>query len=754
MFMQRVILSCLFFCMMHAVFSQQTFSGQVIDENGRPLPGVTIVLGKNLRAAVSDSLGRFHLDYNSRHFLLTFSSVGYTTLFVSVKGNLPPVIKMFRNNAFLENTTVTAFSRNATLQRVPASVSLLTKNDLQRFDGTSLIPALNTVPGVKMDERSPGSYRLSIRGNLLRSAFGVRNIKVYWNGIPFTDANGNTYLNILSLDNIGRIELIKGPAGSMYGSGTGGVMLMSSQLSTDKAKNISVRSAVGSDGLWMAHAGYVRTGTNVQSLNYDHLQTDGYRAQSAMHRDVFHYNGSFLVNSRNRLSANILYSDLYYETPGGLTLAELKANPRQARPAAGAFPGAEAQHASIKLKSFYAGVGNEWKLSQRWTNTTGLYSSYTDFKNPAIRNYEDKYERGYGGRTVFQYKGSLFDHVIGAEYLHGFTRTGTYGNRLGVKDTLQYLDEIASRQCNVFVQSSMSFGDDITFTGGLSYNNFYYGFSRLSETPLRSAHSGFQPQLVPRLAVLYSLGKFKLFATTGKGYSPPSIDEVHASDGIFNRALKAETGTNYEAGFKSELVKGKLWLDASYYIFGLRNTIVTRRDASGADYYVNAGKTKQRGLEASAVHHPVNKTRGTFRNVKLFANYAYIKARFENYKQGLVDYDGHAVTGTPSNVFAAGTDISMAGNFYANLTYTYTDHIPLNDANTFYARAYNLLQFRPGYKINMGKTVHADFYASITHSFNKRYSLGNDLNAAGNRFFNPSAIDQYVIGVRLGSGMK
>ena len=72
-----------------------------------------------------------------------------------------------------------------------------------------------------MEERSPASYRMNIRGSTLRSPFGVRNVKVYLDDIPFTDAGGNTYLNQLSYYNFNSIEVLKGPGGSLYGAGTG-----------------------------------------------------------------------------------------------------------------------------------------------------------------------------------------------------------------------------------------------------------------------------------------------------------------------------------------------------------------------------------------------------------------------------------------------------------------------------------------------------------------------------------------------------
>ena len=90
----------------------------------------------------------------------------------------------------------------------------------------SILSALNITPGVSMEERSPGSYRLNIRGSSLRSPFGVRDVKIYLNEIPLTDPSGNTYLNQLSFYNFNSIEIIKGPASSLYGAGIGGAMLI------------------------------------------------------------------------------------------------------------------------------------------------------------------------------------------------------------------------------------------------------------------------------------------------------------------------------------------------------------------------------------------------------------------------------------------------------------------------------------------------------------------------------------------------
>jgi iron complex outermembrane receptor protein len=101
----------------------------------------------------------------------------------------------------LQEVIVRAFDQNRKLAEVPAPIGLVGQAQLKRFNNTSLLPAVNTIPGVRMEERSPGSYRLNFRGSTLRSPFGVRNVKVYLNGIPFTDPGGNTYLNQLACRN-------------------------------------------------------------------------------------------------------------------------------------------------------------------------------------------------------------------------------------------------------------------------------------------------------------------------------------------------------------------------------------------------------------------------------------------------------------------------------------------------------------------------------------------------------------------------
>ena len=747
--MNKIFQTGLFIFWMHSCLAQYTFSSKVLDEQQQPVQGVIVYAEKNIHVAVTDSNGLFVFSYASKNFILRFSHVGFVPMAIRVNEQLQAVIVLSRNNELLQETIVKAFEKNSKLTNVAAAITVLNKNTLDRFGTASFVAAVNTVPGVKMDERSPGSYRLSIRGNLLRSTFGVRNVKVYWNGIPFTDANGNTYLNQLAVNNIGSIEIIKGPSGSMYGSGTGGVVLLSSvDAAALKKQWVNVQATAGSYGLISANAAYHKTGKNQTALSFSHQQSNGYRLHTNLRRDVISYTSSYQVSSKQRISANVFYSDLYYQTPGALTRAELQANPKQARPAVGIFKSAQTQKAAIYLKTLYAGLSHEGIINKSWNNTSSIYSSYTDFKNPTIRNYEKKKEQGLGGRTVFQYKHGFFTGTFGGEIQNGFFNTAVYDNKAGVRDTFRFSAAIQSRQVNVFAQTDIELPLQFLLNAGLSYNNFYYEYKKTSNVGAVKESSSFNPQFVPRISILKKIKTISVYAAVSKGYSVPTIDEVHAGNDIFNTALKPETAINYEAGCKGNVIKNKLWFDAAYYIFSLQNTIVNRRDAGGGDFYTNAGKTKQRGAELSVHYLPVNNMQGFIQQLKLSSSITSIKANFKNYQQGANKYDGNKLTGTPPNVFVIQADIVSSQKIYSNFSYSYTDHIPLNDANSFYAPSYQLLFAKCGYKTIIGKTTEINFYATAEKSFNNPFSLGNDLNAAGNRFFNPSAPQNFSVGIQ------
>ena len=652
----------------------------------------------------------------------------------------------------LSEVIVKAYEQNRSLIDVAAPVSVTGQGQLNRFGNTSILPAVNITPGVSMEERSPGSYRLNIRGSSLRSPFGVRDVKIYLNDIPLTDPSGNTYLNQLSFYNFNSIEIIKGPASSLYGAGIGGAMLIHT-LPANWYPGISLTYTIGSFNTNNINAN-VKTGnaTHENSFNYSHQTSDGYRQQTAMRRDIATWESLLKVNDKQTLHAYMSYSDLYYQTPGGLTLAQYNADPKQARPGSGSQPGAIQNKAAIYQKIFLAGFSNEYAFNDHWHNTTSLYGSYTDFTNPGIRVYEFRKEPHFGGRSVFEYKKQFGNTSLqlnfGAEAQKGFFNTRDYGNKLGVADSLQSDDNLNTWQYMFFAQADLKFPHGWTVTAGVSLNKSSIQLIHLTSRPSTTQTRVFKNKLPPHIAVLKKINtNVSLYASVARGFSPPTVSEVLRSDGKFGTNLQPEDGIDYEAGIKGTILDNKLFFDISGFLFDLKNTIVQRIDTNGVYYYVNAGSTKQNGIETYAAYRLVDAPQHFVNSAKVWGSYAWHDFHYGNFKQVSTDFSKNKLPGAAPNVVVAGLDVTSKVGCYINVTYNYVDKIALNDANSAYASSYNLLGAKVGYKKDFNRKISAEIFAGADNLFDTKYSLGNDINAAVGRYYNAAPGRNYYAGI-------
>jgi iron complex outermembrane recepter protein len=653
----------------------------------------------------------------------------------------------------LEEVVVKGYEQNRKLLDVPAPVSYINRAQFERFNNTGILPAMNTAAGVRMEERSPGSYRLNIRGSSLRSPFGVRNVKVYWNNIPFTDAGGNTYINQLSFYNVNSIEIIKGPASSLYGAGTGGAILIKS-LSSGWKPGVSLNYIAGSFNHHLINSGLQWGNDNFQNtINYTHQESEGYREQSRMKRDVFTYEANMSVSEKDQLSISFLYGDLYYQTPGGLTKSQFEMNPRAARPPAGVFPGAIQAQAAIFQKTFLAGFSNHYQVTSHFENTTSLYGAFSEIKNPAIRNYEKRNEPHFGGRSVFSLKtdinNSRLNFVFGGEIQKGFSNIKVYRNNQGVSDSLQTDDEIDNLQYFVFAQTELELKSGWIFTVGASLNKSVIKFSRVSIVPPFLQKRTYSNEIAPRVSVLKKItADISLYGSISKGFSPPTLAELLPSTSIINTGLEAEDGINYEIGARGSFLQEKIFLDINAFLFRLENTLAQRRDASGADFFENAGSTRQRGLETNITWQPIRNSSSSISDLRIFVSHTWHDFIYKDYKQVNTDLSGKKLPSIAPHVIASGFDITTSVGIYTNINYYYSDPIPLNDANTDIASSFHLLGTRVGFKKTFS-SFRIDIFGTVDNIFNSTYSLGNDINAAAGRYFNAAAGINYSAGISL-----
>jgi iron complex outermembrane receptor protein len=603
-----------------------------------------------------------------------------------------------------------------------------------------------------MEERSPGSFRLSIRGSLLRSPFGVRNTKIYWNEFPLSDATGNTYLNLLDLSQINAAEIIKGPASSIYGAGTGGVVLIKSLLpfSDSIYRTIQVGLEMGSYGLKKEQISWKKKSKHFSSeLNHSYMYSDGYRTQSAMHRFNLLYQASFDL-TQHQLDFLGWITDLYYQTPGGITVAQMQADPKLARQPTLTLPGSIQQNTAIYNTTIFAGIKDQWKLATNLDLNSFISINNTKFENPFITNYEFRNETNASiGTKLILHANHSLQWINGFEWLYDHSVITDFGNKKGIPDTLQFNDQVFANQWSVYTQLQKIFWNKLHVSAGLSINQQLYQYQRVSSPLSLVQYKSTHLVPAPRVSVLYDVNQtIAAYGLIAYGFSPASLAELRPSDGNYYGELAPEKGWNLEVGIKGFLFHQFIEFDVAYYHFQLKDAIVRRNNAAGAEYFINAGSTLQQGVELTVKANVLKSAPGFLTNLTIWGSQSFQPYHFINYQQGNISYGGNMITGVPRNIFVAGIDFLILKKLQGHTSVNCVSSIPLTDANDVFANAYQLLQMKLNYPITF-KRCQIQFFTGIDNALNQNYSLGNDINAAGKRYYNPAALRNYFAGIHF-----
>ena len=223
-------------------------SGKVLDENGIPLPGVSVLLVGSNKHGISDFDGQFYIELPSGKHVLRVSYLGYKTQEVTVENQVSITIKMQPDLAKLDEVVIIGYG-TTTKRTSTGSVVKITAEDIEKQPVTNILQTLQgRTPGVFVTQTSgyAGSdMNISIRG---RNFIDGKNLPLYIvDGVPYIgdDIKQQTQednvvrgaqkstspLNIINPNDIESIEILKdADATAIYGSrGANGVVLITTK---------------------------------------------------------------------------------------------------------------------------------------------------------------------------------------------------------------------------------------------------------------------------------------------------------------------------------------------------------------------------------------------------------------------------------------------------------------------------------------------------------------------------------------------
>ncbi len=750
--------------------SLRKISGSVYDAaTEKTLAGATITDGRH--SVVSDKEGLFTINTSESEIAVSF--VGYKTQHINIANSSDIIVKLINNVSALNAVVVTGFETNRSLFQTAGAISVLNKTELDRGNQTSILSALNTIPGVKMEEEAPGDYKISLRGSALRDAYGVRNLKMYWEGIPITspDNSGSHSLNI-DPSQLGSIEVIKGPAGSIYGAGMGGVILFRNDKASFDENSLGTTTTFGSFGLFKSSTTYKMNNEKMLlTANYSHLNYNGYRENEGSENDAADLLAKFYISDKQTISFIMIHSSGNYGIAGSVDSARAMTQPRKA------VQYAIDNKTGVRKHTFtLAGVSQVYKLNDKISNTTSIFTDFQTLDHPYgqsifYNGFLIQSVGGYGARTHFTFSKKLGEiktkFIVGDEVQYENRLAGTYDIDNAEPGKMQSNNQVGMLSNIAFAQASLDFPKGTFLTVGASINNLKYDVTDLIQQSAThenaSGNLNFTTTVSPRIALVKTFNKkLAVHASASYGFSPPSMSETNNPDGTFNKNIRAEHGINYEVGVRGSLADNKLNFDISGYQMNLVDAILPSYNQYGGQSYRNSGNTTQRGIEASLYYEAINRETGFVTRLKPWINYAYSNYHFKNYVKESFDYgsdevikkdiSGNKVTGVSPDMINAGVDIETSKGFYFNTVLNYVSKTPINDLNTYYQHGYTLLAAKIGYHIPVGK-IGIDVFAGGSNLLNQKYSSWVSFNADANsfppQFFNPSPTANFYGGVSL-----
>ncbi len=739
----------------------QQLNGKVMDENNAPLIGAT-VKSSTAEITTTDKNGGFKLNCQ-QGMDITISYIGYSTYkqkITTCSNNL--IAKLSTSENKLNQVEITATSnKNKILLLQPKAIVKLDSNELKRGNGLFLDDAINAnVPGVYMQRRtSSAGQQFNIRGygNGLgfkgaSNNFDGQGSKVYYNGIPITDAEGVTVLDDIDFASVDKVEVSKGPSGSLYGLAIAGVVNLQTQKAEKNKTTIGENFLLGSYGLLRSTTSIAIGGEKSSLLvNYGRQEFDGFMPHTASQKDFVNLMADISINPKQSISTYFGYSNSYDERNGELTATQYdnfdySGNPRYIK-----------NNAHSAVKSFRAGVSHKYKFNKYVSNNTTFFGSSQLMNNSSAGGWSDKSPLSYGLRSTIDLNFNLSEN-IGLSSISGIelqktqsvansysmTLDSTNPSGYNVIGSLRGIQALSSATATYFTQWTVSLPKDFSVTAGVSLNSMNISTedrlwalknNKPGNTVPKEYERTFDGLVSPTVSINKKINDIaSIYATYSIAYKTPVGSQFYIPyTNEVNQDLEAEKGAQIEVGTKGSMLNNRLYYSVALFNarFSNKLTTISVQDQANTttlySYVTNGGDLNNNGLEVLLKYEAMKNKNGFITSLKPFANFTYSDFKYDNFNYQKVgkgssnqdtaivyDYSGNKVAGVPQLVFNAGIDLDTKIGLYGNLNYNFRDKMYYTSDNLNETNSFGLLNAKIGYRKTINR-IGLELYAGANN---------------------------------------
>lgn len=657
--MKHIIVLILYLGISVQTNAQSTYIGRVSDVNNAPISGVSVQSNLDPTIGIAtDKNGNFTIVLDNAEVIIT--AMGYQPLLTTLQHD-NNVIILEETSQQLEEIIVSASREAQKRAEIPGAISVITAARLEELKPFGIQQIVNQAPGVFMSSSLASGNEQHMMS--VRSPISTKSLFLYLeDGIPIRPTALFNHNALLEMNDVSfkRVEVLKGPASSIYGSEAigGSFNFITKNPTRDFSGSLGYQiNDLGFSKYNFEVADYANDkfgyflGSQYAMRNNGPIEHSDYEKFAITFKTVYH------INPKLTWTNTIDLIDYRTDTSGSLTESDYQS---------GAYFSdqsfSERTAKAFRLKST---LNKYWNASHKTSFNLVLRDNQTD-QIPSYRIRQFREEGVLTGKGEGEINSNRFQSIVGlvqhkidfnlanaslivgssidyspqnyvAETIDVTVDTNTAKNSAYRVNQGDYILNYKAGILNYAGYAQFEFNPLANFkvTAALRYDGFEYDYDNQidGQAGAADATSNYH-HFAPKVGVNYNFSKSTgLYANYSNGFTPPQTSTLYRNkyvevDGQI-LGLKPSNYHNYEVG--GYLISEKWKFDFALYVLEGENTLVTLRNENDQYYNANAGKTRSYGIEYGISYNPIP-------DLKITHNGSFARHRYVEFYDSGVDY--------------------------------------------------------------------------------------------------------------------
>jgi iron complex outermembrane receptor protein len=651
----------------------------------------------------------------------------------------------------LEMITVTAQKQEENVQDVPVSITVFNEQDIEDRGIESIRELADFVPNFMVfNEGISGMNSPSMRGIHVGAHTFTATTGLYVDGVPILSAIG---FEDVALD-IERIEVLRGPQGTLYGKNTeaGTVNIITRQpdneirarVLAEGARLLSAEAGDKLKGLFSLNvSGPLLEDRLFLGVSGQYEKKDGFienttTGEDDNDREHWFGRGHLRWTPTEKLEISLIASRLKYdEGASNMSLyadgaaAFYLPDPEDRKVSSNLDANNEGNSESQVLKISYD-LSDSLKLTSVTTRRVFNDKCQNDFDFSSatyMHIYKDGKYKKISQELRLNYAKDKPKWLVGFYYDKDDNDIDYEVKGLPnlAKDAKQ---DLTGDAYAAFANFTYPFTERFSLVGGLRYEKQdmefetnLYGGTKMDDS---------WTALTPRLGIEYCFTPAIMgYVTISKGYRSGGFNFLATDAQYFS--FDEEELWNYEIGVKSSFFKNRLILNGAIYYMDISDMQVEESVSPLVSYLTNAAEATGKGVE-------LEMTALVAKGLKLMARFGYNHVEFDKFKDVKGDYAGNKNPYAPIYTFNIGAQYRFQNGIYARADLIGYGEMYLDRANEYKRDAYEIVNAKIGYE-----TEHFDFYLYGKNIFDKEYNSYGYYNGYYTIYSNPGEVGLQLV---------